>query len=236
MNRAPHLPYLICLFFAAVLWAMPTLASAQPKVTTPFANKRVAIYLSKKNLTYNSDFQLFMGGFLLGDDSLNLSDESFKLALSIKLGDYWAQTFNQQLGANGCLFVNADPGLGAAFVNNTSSNGLNINNLRPILLDRQIDYVWVIDELQLNTELRKSVYTISNQIITEHRKVKVASISYQLYNVATNQMTANVQSVYDPDKHKTLPPYLVATGPSNAERYLVQLSNFCLRDMFSSEP
>jgi len=140
-----------------------------------FNEKKVGIIISRKNLQIDSYHSKFWASYLQINDSLGLTEENLKTAVTIKLGQLLIHWFSLYLKATEVHFLNE----GKKFENLVKSYPFKDKPDTPIPLD----YIFCIDQLFLYSIKEKVVLTLSNKLFTEYQtklKIEGKVIIYQL--------------------------------------------------------
>ena len=201
---------------------------------TQFNGKRVAVYVSKKKLSFTPEFNKIFAAYLSTDDSLGLSEEDLKLAFTIRLGTFLTDAFNRELKTDSSYFLNATPGIGERFVKTYATNPAGIWALQGELQRLHTDYVFVVDQMNCYTETRKTVIAVSNQLVPEFRKARLVRLTAHVYEVSTRAEAASIELVFDQERTKPQAKYLSPDGKAvNATTLLTGVFNLALERLFA---
>ena len=226
-----NLTLLACLIFISL-----TRLSAQVPANA-FKDTRIALYVSQRGLNFNGAYTILFGSYVSRQDTLGVIEEDLERGVSIKLGTFVADALPRYLGARGTVFVNAEPELGMAFVRanqNFDRTGTRLNMVPSRgLMAADTKYVLVIDELELHTDERVAVYSISNRIVSEKRIARLGRIRLKLYDVNTGTLTADVSVNYDEEKSPNQHAYFrLPDGSPAAEVFFTRVLNSALAELF----
>lgn len=234
-------------FFAGLLWmGSATLAYAQDeqagreekteadslRAPNLFKGKRVAIYISKRNLNFTEEYFRMLSHYIQVGDTLGLSDEDIRLGVIVKLGNDMARIIRAKMGADTAYFINGMGEFANLFIRNYQNKRLNFTPVVPQLPPRT-DYILIIDGLLLTGENRESVYPISNVIATERRYAKIVKVEGRLFDVRNRQMAAGLLHTYDQDttRHQTF-FYRADTEKYPALQFLSRVLNSYYYNLF----
>lgn len=156
----------------------------------------MGVYFSKKKFTYNSAYREPFAAFVQRTDTLGLSDEALKLATSIRLGNYIRNQLAEHSGADTVIFINAIPQAANVMLRTYIPQGFNREKLWQAL-GRELDYVVVIDLLECSTSLRRSIFAISNRIVSERRTVRQVQLAVKVFRPSGEPIVAAIN--YDGD-------------------------------------
>jgi hypothetical protein len=197
-----------------------------------FKGKRVAIYISKRNLNFSEEYYRMLSHYIQVGDTIGLSDEDIRLGVVIKLGNDLARIFKTKMQADTAFFINAMGEFGNLFIKNYQNKRLNFAAIGP-QLPPSTDYILIIDGLLLTGESRESVYPVSNVIATERRYARLVKIDGRLYDVRNRHMAAGLQQTYDQDttRHQTF-FYRPETEKYPALQFLSRVMNSYYYNLF----
>jgi hypothetical protein len=201
---------------------------------TQLAGKRVAVYISKKRLSFTPEFNQLFASYVNNDDSLGLSEEDIKLAFTIRLGTFLTDAFNRELGTDSSYFLNATPGIGQRFVKSYGANPEAIWSQADEFKRLKTDYIFLVDEMQCYTELRKSLLAYSNQLVTEHRRARMVQLKAQIYDVNTHERAAEIDLLFDQEKSRPKAQFLAPEGAAKSANTLLSgVFNLALERLFA---
>ena len=123
--------------------------------------KKVGILISRKNLFIDGYQAKFWASYLQINDSLGLSEENLKTAVTIKLGQLYTQWFKEYLKVSEVYFLNE----GKKFENIIKNYPFHEKPHLPIPLD----YIFCVDPIYLFSQKEKVVLTLSNKLFTEYQ-------------------------------------------------------------------
>ncbi len=123
--------------------------------------KKVGILISRKNLFIDGYQAKFWASYLQINDSLGLSEENLKTAVTIKLGQLYTQWFKEYLNVSEVYFLNE----GKKFENVVKNYPF---HEKPLLYV-PLDYIFCIDPIQLFSKKEKVVFTLSNKLFSEYQ-------------------------------------------------------------------
>jgi hypothetical protein len=124
-----------------------------------FQNKTIGILISRKNLFIDDYSAKFWASYLQINDSLGLSEENLKTAVSIKLGQLITQWFKLHLKAYHVYFLNE----GKQFENLIKDYPFHAKPSSPL----SFDYIFCIDQVHWLSKKEKILFTVSNKMLTE---------------------------------------------------------------------
>jgi hypothetical protein len=226
-----------------VWWACPSVLHAQSDaesdaentaaaVLTPLKGQRVAIYVSRKGIQYSPDLYQPLAGWVYQDDTLGLSEDGLKQGVAVALGEYLRARFNTALGTDSSWFVNGNATAAQALLGRYVPGSPNIGP-QTAALGAQTRYLLTVDALALRTIRRKSVYAVSNRIISEHRQVPQGELSLRVYDAQTGRLLADAQVTIDTENMPFTLPYLPTHDHQHfVQRTLNQLLNLALAQVF----
>ncbi len=140
-----------------------------------FEHKKVGILVSRKNLQIDGYQAKYWASYLQINDTIGLSDENLKTAVTIKLGQLLTLWFQKYLNSQEIYFLNE----GKQFETVVKSYPF---HQKPII-KHPLDYIFCIDQLNLYSIKRKWVFAMSNKLFTEQQNklaLKGKIIIYQL--------------------------------------------------------
>jgi hypothetical protein len=165
---------------------------------SPLKDKRVGVYVSKKNFRFGYEFNQTFAGMLQMGDSLGLTEEALQTGMTIWLGNYTTHTLAERLGCRDAFFVNARPELARTLVSALENPDFQIHSVKP-LLPAGTDYLLLIDAVRFRKESKRTYLTYSNQLYTLPRKTTVATARLRLYGVKTGTLAAKIETTIDSD-------------------------------------
>lgn len=213
-------------------------AQAPPLPANVLRGHGVALYVSQRGLEFSGAYTVLFGAYLATKDSLGLLEEDLKRGVSIKLGTFLCDALPRHLATGACTFVNADPVLGPAFVRASSApdrlgTRLNVAALAN-LVPAGMRYALVVDRLELHSQERTAVYSISNRIVSERRTVRVGHIRLKLYDLRSGDLIADADTPYDDERSPHRHAYFsVGDGTAAAEVFFARMFNTALVALFT---
>lgn len=132
----------------------------------PLAGKAIAVYVSKKNLTFDAPYFKQLAYYLQANDSLGLSEEELKLGVTIKFGHFLQQELARETGAS-VVFLNAEPALAKSFLEYYDDTR---PNPRAASYLPKIDFLFTVSSINLSTVTETQLWVISNKLVNEKRK------------------------------------------------------------------
>ncbi len=213
------MPYLCCLmpvrisilFFMALAGVFLALQSqAQQTAELPatqdtarppanlFRGKNIAVYLSKRNLTFSEEYYKMLSHYVQEGDTLGMSEEDIRLGVIVKLGNDLTRIVHRKMGADSAYFLNGVTELANLFIRHYQARSLNISPLISKMPPRT-EYILILDGITLTGEKRDAVYAVSNIIASEKRYVRTARIEGRLYDVKARRMLPGLVFNYDQD-------------------------------------
>lgn len=145
-----------------------------------FEQKKIGILISRKNLTIDNYQAKFWASYLQLQDSLGLTDESLKTAVSIKIGQMLTVWLKKYFLASEVYFLNE----GNQFENVVKSYPFQ----NPPNLSIPLDFILCIDQLQLLSDKEKVVFTISNKIYSETKTQMTLNSKILVYQIEPFQL------------------------------------------------
>ena len=132
----------------------------------PLEGKTIAVYTSKKNLTFDAPYFKPLAYYLQVNDSLGLSEEDLKLGVTIKFGHFLQQEIERITGAR-VIFLNAEPSLAKVFQEYYDETRPNprVSSYLP-----KIDYFFTVSNINLSTITETQLWVISNKLVNEKKK------------------------------------------------------------------
>lgn len=137
--------------------------------------RKIGILISKKNLSIDGYQAKFWASYLQIRDSLGLSEENLKTAVTIKIGQLFTQWLIEFFNASEVYFLNE----GKKFESVVKSYPFHEKPNLPVSLD----YIFCIDTIQLLSTKEKIVFTISNKLITEYQTRMLIKGQFSVYRV-----------------------------------------------------
>jgi hypothetical protein len=227
---AVGLKYCLGALLLAFLGSVPGLAQERPD--NPLAGKQVGIYLSKEGFSFTQHYNEAFAMFLQKDDSLDLTANYLKLGATIRLGNYLTKALERQMGVRQAYFVNSRPAFGRKFVQMHEANTFKPNLLQQFTKGTT-DYFLLIDRLDCNTVTRRSFYTISNQIRSQRRTVKVVTVQLRLIDGRNGNVVSRATVEYDREKSSLNNNYLnMAETVTPSVRFLDDSLSMALDALF----
>lgn len=212
------------------LFGLLAAVAGPTQAQTPLSGSEVALYFSKKNLSYPPHYAKAFAAFVQQEDSLGLSDEALKLAYSIQAGNYLTQQL-QALGSPRSWFAASRPEVAQALIRSYQpGQPISASSLRAQLAGA--DYLLAIDSLIYRQEKRRNLLVYSNQIIDQPRNVEVVRMQVRLVNLQSGAVYAYT-ATYDADKAPGVPVFInwqAETRP--AARMLALLLDQALLHLF----
>ncbi len=227
----------LCALGLLLLSAAASHAQTPPLPPNALRGQGVALYVSQRGLEFSGAYTVLFGAYLASKDTLGLLEEDLKRGVSIKLGTFLCDALPRYLGATGCTFVNADAVLGPAFVRANSGpdrlgTRLNVSALSN-LLPSEMKLALVVDAIELHSQERTAVYSISNRIVSEKRTVRLGSIRLKLYDLNTGDLLADANVPYDDERSAHRHAYFsVGDGTAAAEVFFARMLNTALVQVF----
>ena len=165
-----------------------SLHTSETNSPNPFLNKRIGVYISKKNLKFNTEYYKTLSAFIGQEDTIGLSSQEINLGMSVRLGMYLTEKLTKVFKADSAFFVNENPNIARGFLKVYNNPNVGINSLLKTLPQR-IDYILILEGLNLYTEDRNNLATYSNQIFTQKRKIKRADLTLRILNLKTGKLS-----------------------------------------------
>jgi hypothetical protein len=211
----------------ALLWCVGTPAQAQ----TPWDGADVAVYVSKKNLSLHAGWHAHLAAFVQSADSLQLSEESLRLATTAQVGNFLAQQVQASGAARGWN-LSAQPEEARAFLRlHVPGSPLPVKEVVRLLPRTQ--WLLTVDSLRFDVATRRSFVVISNRIVEDSKQVRTLVMHVRLLHLPSGKQAA--QSVYweAPQEHQNL-LFLprVDFSPSLAAQVLNWLTDQALLRLF----
>lgn len=162
-----------------------------------FKHKKIGILISKKNLSIDSYQAKFWASYLQINDSLGLTEESLKTAVTIKLGQLLQNWFKEFLDASEVYFLNE----GKKFENIIKNYPFHEKPHLPISLD----YIFCIDTLQFYSIKEKTVFTVSNKLFTEYQTKMLLKGQISIYQIENFELIKQQSLQIDENQAYTNP-------------------------------
>ncbi|GAB4420383.1 MAG: hypothetical protein OHK0039_33920 [Bacteroidia bacterium] len=178
-----------CLAALLGLWGA---AFAQPG--SDLAGKRIGVFFSNHDLSYDEAFQIDLAQFLSIDNDRSFSGRMGEEML-IRLGELYIPQLQTLSQADTVLFLNADMQRGKAFQEVWDRDNQRLRRSHPQLED--LDYVFVLASLGIRARQHRSVYIRSNRMITELIPVPATRLSLMRYVPGSPSQVAVQQVCYD---------------------------------------
>ncbi len=140
-----------------------------------FEKKKVGILVSKKNLKIDGYQAKYWASYLQMNDTIGLTEENLKTAVTIKLGQLIAQWFHQYLKTSEVYFLNE----GKKFEAIVKSYPFQEKPQLPLPLD----YVLCIDTINLYSIKEKIVLSFSNKLFTEYQTKMYIEGNLSVYQI-----------------------------------------------------
>lgn len=165
--------------------------------------KKVAIYFSKKQFTFDGACLLPLAQFLSASGKPNATSEDIKLHTLIQLGRQMPSQLKFVIGADSVFFLNANPKAAKDFISNYNDAYGEMNG--PLGKEfKRVDYVFVINPMQLGAYKTSSVYAYSNRIITEQQDIFTSRINLDIIDTQTGKVVHSKESCFD-ERETNLP-------------------------------
>ncbi|MBX3102341.1 MAG: hypothetical protein KF690_07535 [Bacteroidetes bacterium] len=156
---------------------------------TPMDGGDLAIYVSKKNLYIHPQWHSHLAAFVEMGDSLELSEENLKLAVTAQAGNFLAG----QLGSMGVARawnLSAYPDEARAFLR-LHQPGQPLPHREAARLLPHTQWVLTVDSLRFDSELRRSFVVISNRIVEDSRAVRTVRLHIRLTQLTTGHQASH---------------------------------------------
>ncbi len=225
------------LLFALLLVANSLLAQQPPLPPNALREQGVALYVSQRGIEFSGAYTILFGAYVARQDTLGVMEEDLKRGVSIKLGTFLCDALPRRLGTGPCTFVNADPVLGPAFVRASSApdrlgTRLNLAALNG-LVPAATRYALVVDVMELHSQERTAVYSISNRIVSEKRIARLGRIRLKLYDLQSGALVADADLPYDDERSPHRFAYFrLDDGAAAAEVFFARMFNTALVEVF----
>lgn len=188
--------------------------SAAPTDNNPFLNKRVGVYVSKKNMKFSTDYYKILSAFIGQNDTIGLTSQDIYLGMSVRIGDFLTKVIDTSFKPDSVFFINENPLIAKSFVNAYSSNGAGMATFYKTLPPR-MDFIFIVDGLNLYTEDRSNLATYSNQIFTQKRKVKKGTITLKLLDIKTGKFSSPIIIDFDEENSRSDSNTILTSGETN---------------------
>ncbi|MCS6905682.1 MAG: hypothetical protein RML72_05415 [Bacteroidia bacterium] len=175
--------------------------------TSYLHNKKLGIYISKKNIYFSSYFYKIISSFILSRDTLDLQEEELKLALSIKLGEFLVPLLKQSFYSDSIYFINKYPLLARTFIKNYQERKISTYDFLKYL-PYPTDYFILIDDLKLESEIERNVLSFSNQIFTTKRYLIKSNIVLVVVNLQERKVSKILSINYNSKDNTSIPKIL----------------------------
>lgn len=210
---------IIFTIFFLISWQLcvVSVVSAVPKApidTNPFLNKRVGVYVSKRNMKFTTDYYKILSAFIGQNDTIGLSTQDIHLGMSVRLGDYLTRVIENSFNPDSVFFINENPLIAKSFVNAYSFGGNGMAAFYKTLPPR-MDFIFIVDGLYLYTEDRSNLATYSNQIFTQKRKVKKGTLTLKLLDIKTGKFSSPITIDFDEENSRTDNNTILTSGETN---------------------
>lgn len=161
----------------------------------------MGLYLSSRAFTYTPPFSIPLAQYAGISDS---NEASLKTQALLRLGGQMAAGIQAQAQADTVIYLNTDPLMGRAFINQFDGEQRRLFSTEGL---EQLDYVIALHPVELSTRLSTVVYARSNRLVTERIHVRLAKLSWGLYDLRAPGNTGYFQLCFD-EGSSTLPPLM----------------------------
>lgn len=218
---------LLCLWMGGIF--------ASGFATSPLEGKVVAVYVSKKQFSYDENYNHLLSQFIKQDQGEETIVEDIKLESLVAMGRLFSEQLASATGADSCFFLNGNPELARSFIQKYTSEASQLAPLGGAFSG--IDYVLVVNPLELTSYKASSVFTRSNRLVTVRDLVKTGRINLDLFDPSTGKLTASHQACMDERKTKVPEKYFsFYNSRSKTGKFISQLFSLVVYQMNAGLP
>lgn len=181
-----------------------SVANAQ-SLQLPLKGKRVAVYFSSRQFDFDDSYRIPLSQFIKSDEGHTAEIEDIKRQTLIALGRLFSEQLKAPTQADSVYFLNENPAMGKAFMEQYDSDEGILEPLGPAFAGT--DLILIVNPLNLASYKTSSVYSRSNQIITDQITVKTARMSLDVFSPATGQRITLAETCMDERKTKVTANY-----------------------------
>lgn len=164
---------------------------SQPQ-TNPFQGKKIGLYISSVDVNYTEYYYFPISQFLsVGENRLGA--EKMKTEFLIRLGEMFTNQIEEISLADTVYFVNANIERGKSIRNAYDKDKKML--VKPSFFD--MDFIMVIDQLNLSTYKARSVFIQSNRMYSEQIDYKIADLQITLFQEPTTVAKQTFQTCVD---------------------------------------
>lgn len=223
-----RLPYVFLILVGVLLHSLGQAQAS--KVEFPLKGKRVAVYFSKKNFTFDDNYRIPLSQFIKSDEGEHAEIEDIKLQTLVALGTLVAQQLKAPSQADSVYFLNEFPAMANAFIQGYGSDDHTLEPLGNTFLGT--DYILVLNPFILGSYKTSSVYSRSNRIITEQIVVKTARVRIELFDPRSGERRFVFESCIDDRKTAVKDNYFEFHMQfSRTGRFLSKLFSLAVQNM-----
>lgn len=181
--------------------AVPINVSAQANL---LAGKTVGVYISSKAVVYPTDYYIPIAQFVTRDNDAAWNGR-LKAEFLIRMGWLLSEQLGALSEADTVLFLNADLPRGRAM---QAAYDPVLNRISPgeEALD-DVNFIIVLDHMDLDVRLHRSVFIRSNRMITERIPIKKVHCRLTLFDLASPDLVLPTEVCLDDMNDKNPPEW-----------------------------
>lgn len=183
----------LCGILMAML-GMTTSAFAQANLLT---NQKIGVYISSRAVSYGQDFYIPIAQFVTQEDDAAWNGR-LKSEFLIRMGWMLSEQLQGLSEADTVYFMNADLPMGRA-MQEAYDPILGTMDMRNERL-RDLDFIVILDEFEMNMRIHRSVYIRSNRMVSENIPIKTASCQMTLFDLSNPDLVLNTRICLDDQK------------------------------------
>lgn len=179
---------------AAVMLLSSSSALAQANL---LADKNIGVYFSSRAVSYEQEFYLPIAQFVTQEDDAAWNGR-LKSEFLISLGWMLTGQLQETAGADSVYFMNADMTLGRAMSEGyQAEEGILDRNTEAL---KQLDFILVLDEFDMDTRIHRSVFIRSNKMVSENIPIKTASFRMRIFDMDNEELVLSTRVCLDDQK------------------------------------
>jgi len=213
---------------------IPSVVPAQGPVL-PLKDKTVAVYFSKKHFSFNQYFYHDVAQFIKTDAGDDVLIEDSKLQAIIALGALFSDQLAEPTEAKEVFFLNGRPELAREFIRNYAAAERRLSPLPTV--SKEVDYILVVNPVNLVMERVPAVLTRSNRLVTTHDLVKTGQLRLDLFDpmsgdrVSTTRVCVNDRETFIPNEMFTFYPEESRMGEFLGKVFSLAVTNLNLGEV-----
>ena len=186
-----------------LLFLVNGLLYGQSQAKTEFLKgKQVAVYLSKKQFSYDDTYLLDLSQFILSHRGEDAVVDNIKLEALIALGELIPMQLEDSLGVDSAYFMNEKPDLTQEFLDHYD---MAMSSLSPLSNGfEDTDLILVISPLVFGHYTKSEVYVRSNRIINEPKRVRTGRLTLNFYRPEDGKLVSTINTCIDMSKQNSI--------------------------------